>query len=100
MVSEKIISLRDALKVFSLRDANKMFKPFDLVYRTFNQTTKKGGKHIVYKGVRYLPSAKNDSLKNPNHFKNRTRNIELANGSIKTIIIDFIIKVNDKTVIY
>lgn len=109
IMEQRVVSLSKALKLFSEKEANGMFKPFNLEYRTFNETNKKGGKLVRYKNVKYLPSAKdedsknNDSLKPsrpPNHFKNRTRNIELENGSIKTIRIDFIISINGLKVIY
>jgi len=93
------ISLTDALKIFSEKDQKGMYAPFDLNYRTFNGTTKKGGKLKKYRGVKYLPPANGVSKKDPHHFRNRTRNIELPNGDIKKINIDFIISVNNKTVI-
>lgn len=109
MNSTDTIFLKDALKIFSLKDDKGMYKPFDLVYRTFNRTSKKGGKLKNYQGVKYLPSANpekksihrlNTFTKNPNHFKNRTRNIELPDGSIVTVRIDFIISINNQKVIY
>ena len=109
-MNESIISIADALKIFSIKDAKGMYQPFDISYRTFNETTKKGGKLKQEQGVKYLPSAKYSTVeavkqsekmaKPPNHFKNRTRNIELANGDIKTIRIDFIISINNQKVIY
>lgn len=101
------ITLSKALEIFNLRDANGMFIPFDIEYRTFNEQTKQGGKLKTYHGVKYLPEAKSKeetpselSLKTPNHYKNRTRNIELSNGEIKKIRIDFIISINNTNVIY
>lgn len=102
--------LSNALKLMAQKDARGMFVPFDIEYRTFNEQTKKGGKLKKYYGVKYLPDAKQSSeqdvvdaekqLKAPNHFKNRTRNIELATGEIKTIRIDFIVSINNTNVIY
>jgi hypothetical protein len=101
------ITLTDALKIFNLRDANMMFVPFDIEYRTFNEQTKQGGKLKQYFGVKYLPQAKETEeetfvpgTKTPNHYKNRTRNIELPNGEIKKIRIDFIVSINNTKVIY
>ena len=101
------IILSEALKIFNLRDANQMFVPFDLEYRTFNEQTKQGGKLKAYHGVKYLPQAKETetnasdlSVKSPNHYINRTRNIELPNGELKKIRIDFIISINNTKVIY
>lgn len=98
------ITLSEALKIFNLRDAKGMFVPFDIEYRTFNEQTKQGGKLKAYCGVKYLPEAKateeETTGKTPNHYKNRTRNIELSNGEIKKIRIDFIVSINNTKVIY
>lgn len=98
------ITLSEALKIFNLRDAKGMFVPFDIEYRTFNKQTKQGGKLKTYYGVKYLPEAKateeETTGKTPNHYKNRTRNIELSNGEIKKIRIDFIVSINNTKVIY
>ena len=101
------ITLTEALKIFNLRDANMMFVPFDIEYRTFNEQTKQGGKLKTYNGVKYLPEAKETeeatadlSAKTPNHYKNRTRNIELSNGELRKIRIDFIVSINNTKVIY
>jgi hypothetical protein len=101
------ITLPEALKIFNLRDANMMFVPFDIEYRTFNEQTKQGGKLKTYNGVKYLPKAKENeeatadlSAKTPNHYKNRTRNIELSNGELRKIRIDFIVSINNTKVIY
>lgn len=109
------ITLKQALDIFNQRDSKKMFVPFDVSFRTFSKTTKRGGQLKVYEGVKWLPSAKPDDKKeitihnvldpvkankDPNHFENRTRNVELPNGDIRTINIDYIILVNNYKVIY
>lgn len=104
------LKLNEVLNLMSRKDNKGMFVPFDLDYRTFNEQTKKGGKLKRYFGAKYLPSAKapgefdrenpEKHIKNPNHFQNRTRNIELSTGEIKTIRIDFIISFNNTNVIY
>ena len=101
------ITLPEALKIFNTKDEKGMFVPFDIEYRTFNKQTKQGGKLKVYYGVKHLPSAKKSEevptdlhTKLPNHYKNRTRNIELSNGEIKKIRIDFIVSINNTKVIY
>lgn len=119
------ITLKEALDIFNRRDSKGMFVPFDISFRTFSKTTKKGGQLKVYEGVKWLPSAKPDTdettkviyspsykevvaallapvkaNKDPNHFENRTRNIELPNGDIRKINIDYIILVNNFKVIY
>lgn len=109
------IYLSEALKIMQLRDKAEKPFPFDLTYRTFNAQTRLGGKLKEYKNVKYLPEANPNALpsksedaifseekseKNPYHFKNRTRNIELETGEIQKIRIDFIISINNKKVIY
>lgn len=76
---------------------------FTLEIRTFNRYNKTGGKTIVYKNAELLRPPKKKGLvrlsdptpfKNPNHFKNRTRNIKLEDGVIKKIHIIFIVRFN------
>lgn len=90
--------------------------PFDISVREFSAQSKTGGKFKVYNSARLLiskPKNKNTrksalqklltpdvARKNPNHWDNQTRNIELANGEIKKINIRFIIMFNGKKVIY
>lgn len=109
------IYLSEALKIMQLKDKSGQPFPFDLAYRTFNSQTKQGGKLKQYKNVKYLPEAnpnasqskseaaifaEDKSERNPSHFKNRTRNIQLETGEIQKIRIDFIISINNKKVIY
>lgn len=119
------ITLKEALDIFNRRDSKGMFVPFDISFRTFSKITKKGGQLKVYEGVKWLPSAKavteepakviytpsykevvaallapDKASKDPNHFENRTRNVELPNGDIRKVNIDFIILVNNYKVIY
>lgn len=109
------ISLKEALEIFNRRDSSGAFAPFNISFRTFSRQTKRGGQLKVYEGVRYLPPANPDEDKlitifnvldpvktkrDPKHFENRTRNIELPTGEIKKINIDYIIMVNDNLVIY
>lgn len=111
-MNKQRIFLKEALSLMNLRDKENKPFPFDIAYRTFNQQTKKGGKLMKLKGVKLLPEADkrnqdfslhkifdNRLSKNPNHFQNRTRNIELPNGSIKTVRIDFITEINGKSVL-
>lgn len=76
---------------------------FNLEMRTFNKYNKTGGKTVIYRNVELLRPPKKKGLvrlsdptpfKNPNHFGNRTRNIKLEDGTIKTIHIIFIIRFN------
>ncbi|MFL9834997.1 hypothetical protein [Chryseobacterium terrae] len=76
---------------------------FTLEIRSFNKYNKMGGRTIVYRNAELLLPPKKKGVqrlkdptpfKNPNHFKNRTRNIKLEDGEIKTIHIIFIIRFN------
>jgi len=81
---------------------------FTLEVRTFNKYNKSGGKLVTYRNAELLRPPKKKGLvrlsdptpfKNPNHFKNRTRNIKLEDGEIKKINIIFIIRFNGFKVI-
>ena len=99
------------------KDMNGNPSVFDLSVRTLNRNSKTGGRLTEYKGVSLthnLPSKnkhKTVSLKsiqsvakknkNPNHIKNRTRNIQLPNGKgIQTIHFRLIDTFNDKKMHY
>lgn len=114
MQKEKI-SLKEGLSILNKKDEKGILVPFDLTYRTFNETSKKGGKLKTYLGAKLLleknPNAiHRDTIenslvpiketKNAHHFENRTRNIELSDGSVVTIRIDFVISINNKEIIY
>jgi hypothetical protein len=110
-----LVHLSEALEIMGRKDRNGKPVPFDISYRTFNSQTKKGGKLKFYKGAVLVPGKNPDRIpditlgyvaeeaktsRNPEHYKNRTRNIELENGEIRKILIDFIDTVNGKKMIY
>jgi len=114
MQKEKI-SLKQGLAILNEKDEKGTLIPFDLMCRTFNATSKKGGKLKSYSGARLLLEKNPNSIhrdtidnilipikktKNANHFQNRTRNIELNDRSVVSIRIDFIISINNKEIIY
>jgi hypothetical protein len=114
-MNKAVISLKEALQLMAKKDKNNVLVPFNMTYRTFNETSKKGGKLKEYVGATYLPEANPNreivdnihnildpvkSIKNPNHFENRTRNIKLSDGSVVSIRFDFIISINQQNVIY
>ena len=109
------ISLKDGLAILNQKDQKGSLIPFDMTYRTFNATSKKGGKLKSYLGARLLLERNPNSIhrdtienilvpikktKNANHFENKTRNIELSDKSVVTIRIDFIISINNQEIIY
>lgn len=109
------ISLKEALEIFWRRDQYGERVHFNISFRTFSRISKTGGTLKTYEGVKYVPAANKDEdfvstmynildpikiARDPKHFENRTRNIELPNGEIKKLNIDFIISVNGHKVIY
>ena len=114
-MQNNIISLKEALAVMAKKDENNRLIPFDVTYRTFNSTSKKGGKLKVYPSAKLCLEAnpnrivkdtlenimdKETAIKNPAHFDNRTRNIELQTGEIVRLRIDFVISINNQKIIY
>ncbi|MFL0067866.1 hypothetical protein V2605_03960 [Tenacibaculum maritimum] len=111
---EETISLRDALVIIDKKDKEGNAFPFDISFRSLNGNSKTGGKLYEYKQVKKLIARKSSSAtasikavqsgvtgtRKPNHFFNRTRNLELQNGDIKKIHIRLIISINGKKVIY
>ena len=111
---EGLIFLREVLA--KIRELNKEGNaiPFDIEWCTWNKQNKSGGKLKKAEGVILCMvdkketdavkslqyKAENHTRKTPNHFKNRTRNIQLRDGSICKINILLITKFNDKSVVY
>lgn len=111
---ENVIYLKDVLHYMHSKDSKGDPLKFDIELREFSLQNKTGGKYKVYNDACLLttPSKKRTDIKalsyfyedkthkNPNHWQNRTRNLQLANKQIKKINILFIIKFNGKEVIY
>jgi hypothetical protein len=98
---EKIF-LKDALAEMRKLDPEKKPIPFSLAVRTYNQQNWFGGKLLIYHNATLMqqPKNKKEYEKNPNHWENKTRNIKLADGTIKKIIILFIVAFNGREVVY
>lgn len=109
------ISLKEALALMAKKDDLGRLLPFDLTCRTYNSTSKKGGKLKTYFGSKMLLEANPNKVqkdtidnimdsvkgvKNAQHFENRSRNIELSDGSVVKVLIDFLISINNKKIIY
>ncbi|UKB81257.1 hypothetical protein [Chryseobacterium sp. MEBOG07] len=99
--------LSDALKIMKSLDENKNPILFDIEIRTGNRYNKTGGRYVIHMNAELLQPPKRKGVKrlsdptpfkNPNHFKNHTRNIKVA-GDIITINIFFIIRLNGILVI-
>lgn len=112
----EMISLREVLTEIDKKDTKGNAVPFSCLVYTLNRNSKKGGRLIAYKNAKLLKgkSSKKPTLtsleisastlpkskRNPNHFKNATRNIELPNGDIKKIHIRYIDTFNGKKMVY
>lgn len=110
------ISLVDALKIIEQKNAEGFPVPFDISYRTLNRNSKTGGRLVTYLGATILTSLpkqrkSNEKIlldlqtapkfrKDPDHFKNRTRNIHKPNGEIAKVHIRLIVAINNKKVVY
>lgn len=114
-MQKDIISIKEALAVMAKKDDSNKLIPFDCTYRTFNATSKRGGKLKTYLGAKLCLEANPNrvvkdtlenimdpitSIKNAHHFENRTRNIELPSGDLVKVRIDFLISINNKKIIY
>lgn len=111
----KKIFLRQVLEIIKKTDADGKAIEFDIQFRTFNKNNKSGGALKKYQRARLLIGKKLNGKpfidiehfyrvdrvrKNPNHWDNRTRNIELQNGQIKKMNIRYITNFNGLEVIY
>jgi hypothetical protein len=111
----KRMFLRQVLEEIKKTDAKGDAIPFDIEFRTYNRNNKMGGVLKRYEKAKLLIGKKlkgkpfidaeyfyreQRARINPNHFDNRTRNIELTGGQIKKINILFITKFNGHEVIY
>ena len=98
---EKIIYLKEVLKQMKKLDKHKEPIPFDIVVREFNKQNKSAGKLKEYNECKLMQKGRfRKYVKNPNHWENRTRNVKLPNGDIKTIHTIFIVKFNGKKVVF
>jgi len=111
----KHIFLRQVLEVMKKIDSKGNAISFDIEFRTFNRNNKAGGGLKKYTNAKLLIGKKlkgkdfdpmehfyriEKERKNPNHWQNKTRNIELASGQIRKLNILYITKFNGLEVIY
>lgn len=112
---KETVTLKEAIAIIDKKDAKGNAYPFNISFRSLQRNSKTGGKMYHYNQVvklikkQSVPSMASltkavqttESVsKKPNHFHNRTRNLELQNGDIKKIHIRLIISINGKKVIY
>jgi hypothetical protein len=109
------IFLRQVVEEMKKIDVRGEAVPFDIEFKTFNRNNKSGGVLKKYQGAKLLIGKKikgkvfieadhffrvGKVRKNPNHWQNRTRNIELSSGHIRKLNILYITKFNGLEVIY
>lgn len=107
--------MRQVLEEIEKKDNCGNAIPFDIEVWTFNKNNKSGGVLKKYVGAKLLMGEKLKGKKfieaehfyrptrirkNPNHWNNKTRNVELASGHIRKLNILYIKKFNGLHVIY
>lgn len=109
------ISFAEAMAIIDKKDKLGNPYPFDISFRTLQRNSKTGGRLITYNQVIKSTSKKfienKNSLlaavqsgaivkRNPNHYRNRTRLLELQNGDKKKIHIRLIVSINGQKMYY
>lgn len=109
------VTFSECLEIVNTKDKAGNPYPFTIDVYTLNKNSKSGGALRRYENVKLLKRKKSKSglgsltiaastiqkaKRNPNHFKNRTRNIEFSNDDIKTIHIRLIKSINGKEMVY
>jgi hypothetical protein len=104
---QKTMFLREVLTEMKKLDENKNPVPFSITVRTYNQQNKVGGRLVTWDNATLMQPPKTPGkirlsqkidFKNPNHFKNHTRNLKTNLGK-KKINILFITMFNGYDVI-
>lgn len=104
---QKTMFLREVLTEMKKLDENKNPVPFTITVRTYNQQNKVGGRLVTWDNATLMQPPKTPGkirlsqkidFKNPNHFKNHTRNLK-TNLEKKKINILFITMFNGYEVI-
>ena len=117
-----MIQLIDALRYMEERNERGFAKSFSIKYVTYNRKTGEGGEIIHIQKCTKCVGKQGDKIilgnqlsehsravggldpdrvrKNPNHFKNATRNLLLPNGEIRKCHIRLIIEFNNEKVFY
>lgn len=104
------ITMAEALEEMAHTDKYGRMKPFSITYISFNKRTGKGGQVISYPncylkvlnntGSKTIRNKKRIEARQPNHWKNSTRNIEpIGSGEIRKFHIWLMIEFNGKEVV-
>jgi len=109
------ITLHEVLQVLDGRDERKKPNRFDITFCTFSESKNTGGERITMKNTYRIMGKKYDGTKvnakpisqatlerrNPNHYKNQTRNITIdGSRQIRKVRIRLIEFFNGKKVIW
>lgn len=110
------INLKQALKIIELKNSEGFPIPFDITFRTLNRNSKTGGSLRSFSKAKILTSIPKQKIseqkilenlkiaptfrKDPNHWENRTRNLQKDNGEIFKVNIRLIISINNQKVVY
>jgi len=109
------ISFKAAIAIIDKVDAQGKACPFDISFRTLQRNSRTGGRLVTYRKVKKYRVKKGaphkkailktvqsgtTTKRHPNHYTNRTRNLELQNGEIKKIHVRLIDTINGKKMHY
>ena len=110
-----VMNLRACLNIINMKDKAGNPYPFTIDVYTLNKNSKSGGALRRFENVKLLvktpvkktlgsltksASTLPTARRNPQHKKNRTKNIEFPNGAIKTIHTRLIDSINGKKIVY
>lgn len=93
----------EVLEQMALKDESGENQIVDLVVVAVDRKKKQAGAIRHLKNVRLCPmqgSRRSNTAKNPDHWKNATRNVLLPNGKIQKINVRFILSYNGQKVSY
>lgn len=110
------ISLKEALEIIEKKDDRGYPVPFNISFRTLQRNSKTGGSLKTVNHATILASIPKQNItnsellkqlqmpvknrKNPNHYENRTRNLQKPNKEVFKVHIRYIVSINNKKVVY
>lgn len=113
---KQTISLKEALQIIEKKDVEGFPIPFNIEFRTLQRQSKTGGSLKTINGATILCAVPKQKVSNkhlierlqqperfkksPNHYQNRTRNIQKPNGEIAKVRIRLIVSINNQKVVY
>ena len=115
---KETIFLKDVLTQISTLDDKGRAPLFSITFRTLNRNSKTGGRLVSYEkaklaqkedhgdqttfeALRTVPKPRTNIKRNPQHFRNKTRNlVVLPQKKTRKVHINLITEFNGKTVVY